>query len=103
MVLKLLGDDSVECVEGYDEEFDLFQDLDLFILGSPANDYKKYTELLQKENSFMDLEKYKSMRLKVLQSFLRIPSIYCTKEFRDKFEDTARNNIKNEIEELKRK
>lgn len=101
MVLKLLGDDSIECLQGFDEEFDLFQDLDLFILGSSPSEYKTYTKLLQKENSFMELEKYKSMRLKILQSFLRIPSIYCTKEFRDKFEETARVNIKNEIEELK--
>nr|XP_029726356.1 uncharacterized protein LOC109408660 [Aedes albopictus] len=99
-VLRLLGDVSVESSDLPDDDVSYFQDLDLLILGYPTDDYKVYTELLRKEYSTMEASSYNKMRLKILQTFNRIPFIYATTEFGEKFEKTARDNIGTEIKEL---
>ncbi|XP_055836812.1 uncharacterized protein LOC129905365 [Episyrphus balteatus] len=98
---KLLGDESIDTLPGYDEEINLLQDLDLLVLGSPPEEYNRYRELLRKEYSHLDDASYKKMRLKVLETFLMIPTIFATNDFQSKFEETARKNIIKEIEELK--
>lgn len=95
-----MGDESVEQIDDFLSDWEYFQDLDLSILGSSPEEYKRYTELLRQEYNTMNIEMYKSMRSKVLQTFLTIPRIYSTREFCDQFEVCARNNIKNEIVEL---
>ncbi|XP_065093048.1 uncharacterized protein LOC135713745 [Ochlerotatus camptorhynchus] len=98
--LRLLGDVSVESSDLPDDDVSYFQDLDLLILGYSAEDYKLYTEQLRKEYPSKETSSYAKMRLKILQTFNRIPFIYATKEFGDKFEKTARDNIGKEIKEL---
>lgn len=100
-VKKLLGDESIDAMPGYDDEINLLQDLDLLVLGSSPEEYKRYRELLRKEYCHLDDSSYTKMRLKVLETFLMIPNIFSTNEFQTKFEDIARKNIVNEIEELK--
>lgn len=60
-------------------------------------DYSSYVESLQNEYGS---ESYKRDRLKMLKTLLMIPFIYSTATLRDKFEDTARLNIQNEIDNL---
>lgn len=100
-VKKLLGDESIDAMPGYDDEINLLQDLDLLVLGSSPEEYKRYRELLRKEYCHLGDSSYTKMRLKVLETFLMIPNIFSTNEFQTKFEDIARKNIVNEIEELK--
>ncbi|XP_053687306.1 uncharacterized protein LOC128736836 [Sabethes cyaneus] len=74
--LRLLGDVAVESSDLPEEDVLFFQDLDLLILG-------RLTIVFQ-----------------ILQTLNRIPSIYASKELGDKYEQTARTNIGNEIKEL---
>lgn len=101
-VKKLLGDESIDAMPGYDEQCNLLQDLDLLVLGSSPEEYKRYRQLLREEYSYLDDSSYTKMRLKVLETFLMIPTIFSTNDFKSKFEDVARKNIVNEIEELKK-
>lgn len=101
LVKKLLGDETVDTMPRYDEEINIIQDLDLVVLGSTPEEYKRYRELLRKEYSHLDDSSYTKMRLKVLETFLMIPTIFATDCFRTKFEETARKNILKEIEDLK--
>ncbi|XP_052898359.1 uncharacterized protein LOC128305098 [Anopheles moucheti] len=77
-----------------------FQDLDLLVLGTSSEDYKQYTEQLRNECPVEDVNSYDKMRLKLLQTLSRIPSIYMTKDFSDRFESIARANIELEIKDL---
>ncbi|XP_055379935.1 uncharacterized protein LOC129611044 [Condylostylus longicornis] len=100
-VRKLLGDDSVEEYTGYSEDINLIQDLNLLILSSSYEEYETYCDLIRKEYATLNDSSYNGMRLKILETFLTIPAIYQTPEYFSKFENKARDNIKNEIERLK--
>ncbi|XP_055608684.1 uncharacterized protein LOC129755973 [Uranotaenia lowii] len=99
-VLKLLGDETVDSADISEDDVLFFQDLDLLILGYPSDEYKNYTKCLREEYNSLDSDAYNKMRLKILQTFNRIPFIYATKDFNDKFEKAARTNIEIEIKEL---
>lgn len=70
------------------------------VLGSPQERYAQYINNIHNEYSFLDSKSYKCLRTKVLQSFLLIPNIFATKEFREKFEEQARKNIQEELNNL---
>lgn len=75
-------------------------DLDMAILGSVPEKYAEYREQIRGEYSFLSEPMYTALRLKVLQNFVQIPNIFATKEFREKFEEQARQNIQAEVELL---
>ncbi|XP_017108493.2 uncharacterized protein [Drosophila bipectinata] len=103
LVCNLLGRKSPdnELTWDHDEEANLLQDVDLVVLAAPPEEYKNYTTLLRSEYANLDDANYKAMRIKVLETLLLIPCIYATDEYRDKYEELARANIRTEISELK--
>jgi len=83
-----------------DNEIDLFTDADLSILGSDSNMYQSYAKQVRKEYSVYPDLLYKAGRKKMLLHFLGMPHIYKSPLFRDKYEATARWNLKNELDSL---
>jgi predicted metal-dependent HD superfamily phosphohydrolase len=88
--------------EASELDFDgkLFLDLDLSILGADEEIYKKYSQAIRCEYSFVPQVLYSEGRKKILENFLRREFIYFTGEMRFRFEAAARVNIENEIKEL---
>lgn len=85
-----------------DHDTNLFTDADLTILGSSPEVYRVYANNVRKEYKIYPDLAYNPGRKKVLQHFLDTPVIFKTKEFREKYEEKARENIKKEIKGLQK-
>lgn len=75
-------------------------DFDLAILGDTPENYKTYKENIRNEYSKYPDVLYKRGRKKVLQHFLEMDRIFKTKEFHDRYEQLARENLRAELLEL---
>lgn len=81
-------------------DLDYFLDFDLQILGASPEAYRQYAQQIRAEySSYPDLV-YKPGRRKVLQHFLDMPAIFSTPAFRELYEESARNNIRAEMNTL---
>jgi predicted metal-dependent HD superfamily phosphohydrolase len=102
VVSDLIMKTKTHMVRGENESFDLqlFLDIDLMILGSEFEKYKRYTLQIQKEYRLVPQRVYKPGRKKLLMYFLSVPEIYRTEAFKVQYEQQARENIKKEIEVL---
>lgn len=78
-----------------------FTDADLSILGRSPENYLAYCQNIRKEYSIYPDILYKNGRKKVIKHFLAMESIYKTKEFFDKYELQARENLIKEQSRLK--
>jgi predicted metal-dependent HD superfamily phosphohydrolase len=83
-----------------DGDTGLMLDIDLFILGKPGNMYGDYTEKIRKEYSHLPMEEYARNRMRFLRGLLERESIYHSRYFRERYEETARGNIRREMEQL---
>lgn len=80
-----------------DETADIFTDCDLSILGAELKYYQKYSEQIREEYNIYPDELYKPGRKKVLEHFLSMDFIFKTKEYREKKEKQARENLSWEL------
>jgi len=83
--------------EAVNREVDLFTDADLSILGATSERYQHYAAEVRKEYSIYPDLLYKPGRKKVLLHFLEMKRIYKTKEFHEKYELRARQNLQHEL------
>lgn len=79
----------------------LISDLDLFVLASNKPEYKAYQNAIRKEYKDIKPITFYVARLKVLENFLKKSSIFKLPFFKENYENIARNNILNEIKDIK--
>ncbi|ODM96086.1 hypothetical protein Ocin01_10602 [Orchesella cincta] len=83
-----------------EEDKHYFIDINFSIFASDWEKYEEFMERTRHEYGFLNDDQYKNLRRKILQSFLQIPNIFATKEFRSEYEQVARENIAKEIDTL---
>lgn len=75
-------------------------DIDLSILGSPAEQYQSYADAILTEYNWIEPEIYREKRCDVLRNFLLLENIYHTEHARTQWQDQALINLQNEIDQL---
>jgi len=85
------------------EGFNLFVDADLAVLGAPPTFYEIYCSQIREEYKIYPDELYIPGRIKVLNHFLEMKSIFKTSYFKEMYEKQARKNITAELKLLSAK
>jgi predicted metal-dependent HD superfamily phosphohydrolase len=78
---------------GANRDAALFLDMDLAILGAPPAAFDAYEEAVRREYAWVDDAAWRTGRAAVLRTFLERPHVFHTPEFRERFEDRARENM----------
>jgi len=71
----------------------LFLDMDLSILGAAPAAFDAYEQAVRREYGWVAEPAWRAGRAVVLKTFLARPHIFHTREFRDRFERQARENM----------
>lgn len=77
-----------------------FLDMDLAILGTAPETYKKYSAAIRAEYAYVLAPLYRIGRVKMLKTFLQRDRLFFTDDFYQRYEQLARANIKDEIRQL---
>ena len=85
---------------GDDADTNWLLDFDLSILGAAPAAYLAYTQQIRKEYRVFPNAIYKPGRRKVIQYFLNLKRIYKTALYQQLYEEQARSNLKNELDNL---
>ncbi len=83
-----------------DRDAQILVDIDLSILGAPAERYAEYESQIRFEYNWVSADAFRSGRTRVLKSFLDRPFIYNTDGFRTRLEARARGNLEKAIAAL---
>ena len=83
-----------------DPDQQLLADIDLGVLGQPADVFERYDSDIRREYHWVPWPQYVEGRVSVLGGFLERARIYSTAAFVDRYEAQARLNIANAIEKL---
>jgi pantetheine-phosphate adenylyltransferase len=108
-----LSSDLVETVSDYilatkrhevekpcsDRSLQLFLDIDLSILGADECRFMDYDKAIKAEYGWVPKLIYGPKRKKVLKGFLDRPFIFQTPEFRERYEEQARKNLKRIVDD----
>lgn len=79
----------------------LLLDLDLAILGSTANEYRRYCGAIRAEYEHVSQSDWRKGRAKVLEKFLARSAIYQTPHFHGLLEANAREHLNEELASLR--
>jgi predicted metal-dependent HD superfamily phosphohydrolase len=71
----------------------LLLDIDLAILGSSEERFRRYDEDIRSEYAWVPEKDYRAARARVLEGFLERDLIYRTDEMRERYEESARRNL----------
>ena len=103
--IKRMIELSADYVNGQpvNEAEKIFHDLDLAILGSPKVTYEEYATNIRKEYKHMSDEEFDKGRASFITKIIEKEIIFQTEAFQDLFEETARQNMRDELEKLAQK
>jgi predicted metal-dependent HD superfamily phosphohydrolase len=82
------------------EEARLLVDIDLSILGAAGPRFDEYEQQIRREYIWVPEPLYRQKRSELLQQFLQRPMLYCTADFRARFEAPARQNLHRSLQVL---
>jgi predicted metal-dependent HD superfamily phosphohydrolase len=86
----------------HDPILGIFLDMDMAVLGKDASAYKAYAGLIRQEYIHVDRAVYCEKRAEILEAFLGEHSIFCCPLLKSALEERARENLRTEIDMLKR-
>jgi len=75
-------------------------DADLAVLGSAPDVYDRYAEAIRREYAWVADDTFRQGRARVLQSFLDRPRLFFRPAMFDRFETSARQNLRRELQTL---
>jgi predicted metal-dependent HD superfamily phosphohydrolase len=78
----------------------LLVDVDLAILGAPAERFDEYEQQIRQEYSWVPGFLFRRKRREILEAFLARAHIYNTDYFRNRYEAVARTNLARSIKQL---
>jgi predicted metal-dependent HD superfamily phosphohydrolase len=78
----------------------LVVDVDLAILGAPADRFDEYEQQVRQEYAWVPGFLFRRKRRQILEAFLARPYLFHTPSFRTSYEDQARANLERAIERL---
>lgn len=87
-------------VQPEDDGMGLLLDLDLGIVAADRDRFEQYCQQIRQEYCWVPEEIYGPKRRQVLQAFLDRPAIFWTREYRDRHEAKARDNLQYAIAQL---
>ncbi len=83
-----------------DNDSRLIADIDLTILGAEETRFWAYEDAIRREYAWVPGEMFRKKRADVLRRFLEQDRIYRTPHFHEKYDSTARSNLKASINRL---
>lgn len=91
---------ATESHEPHDCDAEIMLDVDLAILGAPAEAFDAYDQAIRREYAFVAEAEYGWRRARILRGFLDRPVIFRTRAFRARYEARARKNLARKVAEL---
>jgi predicted metal-dependent HD superfamily phosphohydrolase len=83
-----------------DNDSQIIMDLDILNFGKNKDEFLSIGQDVRDEYDWVSDKDFKEGRKKVLNSFLTRPSVFSHKYFKDKYESTARDNLREAIKSL---